>query len=278
MMTVKDSKDVKSLKEDDNCVKVEGAASNERVHRWNLRDRNSIQLSKAVREKDKQPMTTGESCKGKIEKQEEDLPKLPNFSLELKIDEIKEDLFAVTGKLPSRKVNKRQKNVQKQIDLIFPGGYLETITVDRQSKNVVVGFIQGLSLFCVFGSLKAWLLVILLKEKLAEKLDIMALSDLHDGHGERTKEAKQLNRWNLRDRKSKVVREKDKQPKMTKKNGNGKMEKQEEKYLPNLPNFSLELEVDEISEYLFAVTGKMPSKNMNKRERNVQKQIDVMLK
>ncbi|KAI3444768.1 hypothetical protein Pfo_001433 [Paulownia fortunei] len=140
-MMIKDSEDVKSLKEDDKFIKVEGAANNKRDKRWNLRDRKSFQLtkavsptliaglpSKAVREKDKQP----KSGKGKKEKQEEeDLPKLPNFSLELKLEEISEDLFAVMGKMPSRKMNKRKKNVQKQIDLIFPGGNLEAITVDR---------------------------------------------------------------------------------------------------------------------------------------------------
>ncbi|GFP80936.1 hypothetical protein PHJA_000236900 [Phtheirospermum japonicum] len=114
MMT---SENVKLSMENDKLIKAEGSGSNERVLRWNLRDRKSMQLSKA---KQQQALT-----------EKEDLPMLPSFSLELNADEIAEDLFAVTGKLPSRRTKKRDKNVQKQIDLIYPGGYLETITVDR---------------------------------------------------------------------------------------------------------------------------------------------------
>ncbi|GFP80934.1 hypothetical protein PHJA_000236700 [Phtheirospermum japonicum] len=118
MMT---NEDVKLSMEDDKLIKAEGSGSNERVLRWNLRDRKSMRLSKA---KQQQALT-----------EKEDLPKLPSFSLELTADEIAEDLFAVTGKWPSRRTNKRDKNVHKQIDLIYPGGYLETITVDRYTVS-----------------------------------------------------------------------------------------------------------------------------------------------
>ncbi|GFP80935.1 hypothetical protein PHJA_000236800 [Phtheirospermum japonicum] len=115
------NEDVKLSMEDDKLIKAEGSGSNERVLRWNLRDRKSMQLSKA-----KQQQALAEK---------EDLPKLPSFSLELNAGEIAEDLFAVMGKLPSRRTDKRDKNVQKQIDLIYPGGYLETITVDRYNVS-----------------------------------------------------------------------------------------------------------------------------------------------
>ncbi|GFP80937.1 hypothetical protein PHJA_000237000 [Phtheirospermum japonicum] len=123
MMT---NEDVKLSNEDGKLINAEGLGIKERVLRWNLRDRKSMQLSK-----DKQQQALTETSGKRKRENQDDLPKLPSFSLELNANEIAEDLFAVMGKLPSRRTDKRDKNVQKQIDLVYSGGYLETVTVDR---------------------------------------------------------------------------------------------------------------------------------------------------
>lgn len=115
--------------------------------KWNFRDRNSNQSSKtasakltsgssstAAGSKDKQSKSAGKSSLGKKEKEDGEMSnfhKLPSFSLELKPEEIVADLFSITGKMLSKKPKKRNKNVQRQIDQIIPGGNLETITIAR---------------------------------------------------------------------------------------------------------------------------------------------------
>lgn len=59
------------------------------------------------------------------------------FSLSLSRDEIDEDIFAMTGSKPARRPKKRSRVVQKQLDIVFPGLWLSTVTADsyKVSEN-----------------------------------------------------------------------------------------------------------------------------------------------
>lgn len=52
------------------------------------------------------------------------------FWIALSKDEIEEDIFVMTGSRPNRRPRKRAKNVQKQMDNVFPGLWLVGITAD----------------------------------------------------------------------------------------------------------------------------------------------------
>nr|GMD36530.1 neurofilament heavy polypeptide-like [Ipomoea batatas] len=52
------------------------------------------------------------------------------FSISLSRDEIEEDIFSMTGSKPARRPKKRSKSVQKQLDSVFPGLWLASITPD----------------------------------------------------------------------------------------------------------------------------------------------------
>ncbi|XWS77302.1 hypothetical protein CRYUN_Cryun01aG0249600 [Craigia yunnanensis] len=56
--------------------------------------------------------------------------KTQKFSISLSRDEIDDDIFAMTGAKASRRPKKRAKNVQKQLDFVFPGLWLASITPD----------------------------------------------------------------------------------------------------------------------------------------------------
>ncbi|MBA0553520.1 hypothetical protein Golob_012697, partial [Gossypium lobatum] len=56
--------------------------------------------------------------------------KKQKFSISLTREEIDEDIFAMTGSKASRRPKKRAKNVQKQLDCVFPGLWLSSITPD----------------------------------------------------------------------------------------------------------------------------------------------------
>ncbi|XWS32412.1 hypothetical protein CRYUN_Cryun23aG0157400 [Craigia yunnanensis] len=56
--------------------------------------------------------------------------KKQKFSISLSREEIDDDIFAMTGSKASRRPKKRAKNVQKQLDCVFPGLWLDSITPD----------------------------------------------------------------------------------------------------------------------------------------------------
>ncbi|XVF33589.1 hypothetical protein REPUB_Repub17cG0181200 [Reevesia pubescens] len=56
--------------------------------------------------------------------------KKTKFSISLTREEIDDDIFAMTGSKASRRPKKRAKNVQKQLDCVFPGLWLASITPD----------------------------------------------------------------------------------------------------------------------------------------------------
>ncbi|KAG0491002.1 hypothetical protein HPP92_007865 [Vanilla planifolia] len=50
------------------------------------------------------------------------------FSISLSREEIEEDIFALTGSRPRRRPKKRTRNIQGQLDMVFPGLWLSEIT------------------------------------------------------------------------------------------------------------------------------------------------------
>ncbi|KAG6747838.1 hypothetical protein POTOM_047729 [Populus tomentosa] len=52
------------------------------------------------------------------------------FSIPLTKVEIEEDIYSLTGSKPARRPKKRAKHVQKQLDCLFPGMWLDSITPD----------------------------------------------------------------------------------------------------------------------------------------------------
>ncbi|XP_059642517.1 uncharacterized protein LOC132284417 [Cornus florida] len=57
------------------------------------------------------------------------------FWISLSREEIEEDMYAMTGGKPARRPKKRPKNVQKELDNVFPGMYLAGITADDYEVN-----------------------------------------------------------------------------------------------------------------------------------------------
>ncbi|KAK8659584.1 hypothetical protein V6N13_029783 [Hibiscus sabdariffa] len=54
----------------------------------------------------------------------------PKFSVPLSKKEIEDDFMAMVGHRPPRRPKKRARNVQKQLDYLFPGLWLTEVTVD----------------------------------------------------------------------------------------------------------------------------------------------------
>ncbi|KAK9076494.1 hypothetical protein SSX86_004828 [Deinandra increscens subsp. villosa] len=61
------------------------------------------------------------------------------FSITLSRDEIEEDVFSLTGSKPSRRPKKRPRTVQKQLDVLFPGLWLGSITADSYKVSMQQG-------------------------------------------------------------------------------------------------------------------------------------------
>ncbi|KAL8470686.1 hypothetical protein ACS0TY_033307 [Phlomoides rotata] len=54
----------------------------------------------------------------------------PKFSVALSKSEIEEDFYSVAGHRPPRRPKKRNRNVQRQLDTLFPGLWLSEVTPD----------------------------------------------------------------------------------------------------------------------------------------------------
>lgn len=129
----------------------------EETKTWNLRPRKPIRKSLNVngvtvrnngpavpeRSKAQSPsrnlnIRSGENDGGNGGKKEK--RKLSIF-VSLSKDEIEEDIFALTGSKPARRPKKRAKNVQKQVDIAFPGLWLVSINADsyKVSENSLKG-------------------------------------------------------------------------------------------------------------------------------------------
>ncbi|XP_040995121.1 uncharacterized protein LOC121241434 [Juglans microcarpa x Juglans regia] len=74
--------------------------------------------------------------KGTNSKVSEEIPRL---SIALSKEEIEEDILLLTGSKPARRPNKRAKTVQKQLDSVFPGLGLSSITPESYNVSVAPG-------------------------------------------------------------------------------------------------------------------------------------------
>ncbi|XP_007052276.2 PREDICTED: uncharacterized protein LOC18614448 [Theobroma cacao] len=108
---------------------------------WNLRPRKPI--TKPRNQNGAAPRIGASAHENKIHRPEstrsrnvtepkaaEKKEKKKKFSISLSREEIDDDIFAMTGSKPSRRPKKRAKNVQKQLDCVFPGLWLSSITPD----------------------------------------------------------------------------------------------------------------------------------------------------
>ncbi|GMI66955.1 hypothetical protein like AT3G60410 [Hibiscus trionum] len=90
------------------ATKIGGSAQENRTHRSEATRSRNITEPKPAENKEKKR----------------------KFSISLSREEIDEDIFAMTGSKASRRPKKRAKNVQKQLDCVFPGLWLASITPD----------------------------------------------------------------------------------------------------------------------------------------------------
>ncbi|KAF4404168.1 hypothetical protein G4B88_014624 [Cannabis sativa] len=68
--------------------------------------------------------------RGFSEQQSTEKKEKRKFWIALSREEIEEDIFLMTGSRPARRPRKRPKNVQKQLDAVFPGLWLVGVTAD----------------------------------------------------------------------------------------------------------------------------------------------------
>lgn len=117
----------KSSKEEDN--KEEGEIGNQKADEearpWNLRPRNAkTKIDKEVYggEKSKAEAQSSSRRGGKEVKEEREKGEKKNKKMTINValtkEEIEDDIFAMTGAKPSRRPQRRPKNVQKQLDVL----------------------------------------------------------------------------------------------------------------------------------------------------------------
>ena len=118
---------------------------------WNLRPRKPVP-KKLNNWNDLAPPSNKGECgvkrnrsEAKVEKNSlgEPKKKVTKLSIPLTKGEIEEDFIALTGSKPRRRPKKRSRTVQKQLDFVFPGLWLSTITpalykVARNDKKTTV--------------------------------------------------------------------------------------------------------------------------------------------
>ncbi|KAI9076536.1 hypothetical protein K1719_041522 [Acacia pycnantha] len=83
-----------------------------------------------VQQEDNHPQPKSRRLRGSTETQNTETNKKRRFWIALSKDEIEEDIFVMTGSRPARRPKKRQKNVQKQLDTVFPGLWLVGLSAD----------------------------------------------------------------------------------------------------------------------------------------------------
>ncbi|KAL1546505.1 hypothetical protein AAHA92_23093 [Salvia divinorum] len=126
--------------------KINSNITDEETKTWNLRPRKPLHKSlnviggpiksnsTAMPERSKAPSPlrnlnnrSGDNDGGNGGKKEK---RKLSISIPLTKDEIEEDIFALTGSKPARRPKKRARNIQKQVDICFPGLWLVSITAD----------------------------------------------------------------------------------------------------------------------------------------------------
>ncbi|XP_010258813.1 PREDICTED: uncharacterized protein LOC104598448 [Nelumbo nucifera] len=111
---------------------------------WNLRPRRAIfkapneiggvskngELQENVFASHPENLPKSLRLRGFAEAQHVEKKEKQKFSISLSREEIEEDIFVMTGSKPARRPKKRAKNIQKQLDNVFPGLWLAGITPD----------------------------------------------------------------------------------------------------------------------------------------------------
>ncbi|XP_051132894.1 uncharacterized protein LOC127252655 [Andrographis paniculata] len=129
-------------------AKINNTATDEEIKTWNLRPRKPIRKSlnmstssmknngSSISEKNKNQSPLRNLHKRSAENggaaaagEKKEKRKL-SISIALSKEEIEEDIFALTGLKPARRPKKRPKNIQRQVDCVFPGAWLQGITAD----------------------------------------------------------------------------------------------------------------------------------------------------
>ncbi|XP_061337063.1 uncharacterized protein LOC133284099 [Gastrolobium bilobum] len=98
----------------------------------NNNNNNSGELQEAVHHHNggENPAPKSLRLRGFAETQCTERKEKRKFWIALSREEIEEDIFVMTGSRPARRPRKRPKNVQKQMDCVFPGLWLVGITAD----------------------------------------------------------------------------------------------------------------------------------------------------
>ncbi|KAL0397706.1 UNVERIFIED_CONTAM: hypothetical protein Scaly_0219000 [Sesamum calycinum] len=98
----------------------------EETKTWNLRPRKPLRKSQNVAGVAEKAAVVRRRRREKL-----------SISIALSKDEIEEDIFILTGSKPARRPKKRAKNIQKQLDFVFPGLWLVSITPEsyKVSEN-----------------------------------------------------------------------------------------------------------------------------------------------
>ncbi|XP_010926018.1 uncharacterized protein [Elaeis guineensis] len=105
------------------------------VRPWNLRTRRAGSRARMGMERHlsvspHRPAAAVERRTVRLRSEDADRRDRPKFSITLKVEEIEEDIYAVTGSRPRRRPKRRPRVVQKQLDALFPGSWLSEITAD----------------------------------------------------------------------------------------------------------------------------------------------------
>ncbi|OAY31343.1 uncharacterized protein LOC110630863 [Manihot esculenta] len=95
-----------------------------------IEERNASNFSPLRIEGAKSPRLRGEKKDKEDEKEKETEQVRTKFALALSRKEIEEDFMKMVGHRPARRPKKRHRNVQKQMDMLFPGLWLTEVTVD----------------------------------------------------------------------------------------------------------------------------------------------------
>ncbi|KAK7330798.1 hypothetical protein VNO77_24998 [Canavalia gladiata] len=95
-----------------------------------IHNNNSGEFHEAVQHNGENPAPKSLRLRGFAETQCTEKKEKRKFWIALSREEIEEDIFIMTGSRPARRPRKRPKNVQKQMDSVFPGLWLVGITAD----------------------------------------------------------------------------------------------------------------------------------------------------
>lgn len=138
---------LEAAEEEENAAAVEEAAQKP----WNLRPRKAVQRSVMMempaeytgctvlgipaaqhQQQGENPQPKSLRLRGMAAESEgtEKKKEKRKFWIALSKEEIEEDIFIMTGSRPARRPRKRPKNVQKQLDSVFPGLWLVGTTAD----------------------------------------------------------------------------------------------------------------------------------------------------